>query len=151
MPLSELDPNRRIRLDHQATTTLVGRRICRTCSTCEQCMKTLQFSYLFCSCPYYNRQKEPPPSESDTTSLTRPVAGAERLRTTSRRRHVRVVATPRPRWGTTIGVRRPRAGEPLAPDVCDTWRPWPVGSKMGLGRVHRRRRWLPARIKWYYQ
>lgn len=95
----------------------------------------------------YNRRKVPHHSEKGTTSPTRLVAVVVRLLTTSKRTHAPAVVTPPKRWGATTGHQRPRVAEPSVLDVWDTWRLWPAGLRMDLGRELKPRKWLPARIK----
>ena len=93
------------------------------------------------------RLKEQHLSVSVITNPTRHVVVVVRHPITSKRRHALVVAIPRRRCVTSIGVKKPRVDALWVLVGWDTWRPWPVGLRMDLGRVHRRRRWLPARIE----
>jgi len=98
----------------------------------------------------YYRQREPHHSEKGTTSRTRLAVAAERLPTTSKRRHALHADTQLRKWETLTGDRRQRAGELLVLDVWDTWRLWPAGSRMDSGREHKPRKWLLARSKLLY-
>jgi len=88
-----------------------------------------------------NRQKVPPPSERDIISLTLRVVVAEKFHTTSKRRHVPLVGTQIKRWGTLIGVKRPRAVVQLGPVAWDTWKHSPAGLRMDSGKELRQRKW----------
>lgn len=106
-----------------------------------QCQRTIN---------YHNyRLREPPHSESGITSRTRVVAGAERCRSTSRRRLVRHVDTQLRRWEATTGHLRPRDAVLLELDVWGTWRLWLAGSRMDSEREPKRRKWSAARSKQY--
>lgn len=94
-----------------------------------------------------NRLKEQHLSVSVITNPTRHVVVVVRHPITSKRRHALVVAIPRRRCVTSTGVKKPKVDGLWVLVGWDTWRHWPVGLRMDLGRVHRRRRWLPARIE----
>lgn len=94
----------------------------------------------------YDRQREPPHSERDTTSPTPLAVDAERCRTTFKRRRVLRVDTLRPRRAISIGAKRPRADAPQVLVVCDTPRPCLADSRMVSERERRPRNRLRLRL-----
>ena len=94
-----------------------------------------------------NRRKEQPPSEKGTTNPIRRAVVAGNRHTISRRRHALAVDILQRRCATSIGAKRPRGDELSERDGWGTWRLWPVGSRMHLGRELRLRKWFQARNK----
>lgn len=103
----------------------------------------LIYIFLFES---YDRQREPPHSERDTTSPTPLAVDAERCRTTFKRRRVLRVDTLQPRRAISIGAKRPRADAPQVLVVCDTPRPCLADSRMVSERERRPRNRLRLRL-----
>ena len=102
-----------------------------------QCQRTIN---------YHNyRLREPPHSESGITSRTQLVADAERFLSTSKRRLARRVATHRRRWDSTTGDRKLRVAVQKVPVAWDTWRQWPVNSRMDSEKAHKPRS-KPSRL-----
>jgi hypothetical protein len=105
---------------------------------CKPHTSNIKLTFIPCSSSI-NRQREPPHSERDITSLTLRAVVVERLPSTSKRRHALPAHTPQRRWETTTGVRRQRDVVLPELDVWATWRPWPGDSRMDSEREPKQR------------
>jgi len=103
----------------------------------------LFYHYIFYN---INRRKVPHHSVRDIISHTQAVVDVVKLPITSKRRLVPHVDTHQRRWDNTIGHKRRRVAAQPELVVCDTWKQWPVNSRMDSEKEHKQRNKLLIKL-----